>query len=468
MCALKELYSQFVKSTWESMNKRFTLGILGAGFSGKMLASKLLSNLEFASNSKIYLIDPAFVNGVAYGTPDAAHLLNVRASNMSAFVERPTHFVEFLNDRYGNQSWGSQFVSRKIYSEYLDTVFNSSSAPALSSIEEVSGEVTGVAKRDGKLEVQVNSQTLVIDHLVLACGNIHLDRVPTVEGTLAARAAWPYDQQLLSKNRILFVGTSLTMVDLALSASRLNPNGKLLAVSRNGLLPAVHTVTDPKQIQEIRDIFETQFGSDSVSLYELLSFLRNLSTMLRWQEVVDALRPYTVRLWRGFSLKERRIFIRRLSSLWSIHRHRLSPEVYSALAELITTGRLKIISGRILTANKSDSEFEVTIQERNGEKLKLRVDKIVNCTGPASMQQLKSTRLISSLLDENLVSLDPTGIGLSLADSEDSEVLFTKQISSLGPPIRGELMECTAVPELRVQVDRLANLLHRHFTATPC
>lgn len=444
------------------MDSHFALGILGAGFSGKILASKLLSNAEFSAKTKIYLIDRSFVNGMAYGTPDSEHLLNVRASNMSAFADKPTHFVEYLNEQFGDSAWASRFVSRKVYSDYIDAIFATAKALAPNSLQEISEEVRSVSTNNGRLEVLVDNQTILLDHLVLAYGNIHLDSIPTAAGPVKAKAAWPFDRQALSKNKILFVGTSLTMVDLALSAARLNPQSKLFAVSRNGLLPAVHAVTDPKQIQEIRDIFETQFGTELVSLKELFSFVRSLSTMHSWREVVDALRPNTIRLWSGFSLKEKQTFNRRLSTFWSVHRHRVSPEVNSPLQELIATGRLEILPGIILATSQSNSGFDVTINERNGETLQLQVDEIINCTGPATAKQLRSHQFISSLLEENLITLDPTGVGLSLADSLDSEVLFTKQISSLGPPIRGELLECTSVPELRGQVARLANLLQSH------
>jgi len=443
------------------MPKQFTLGILGAGFSGKMLASKLLSNSEFAAKSKIYLIDPTITNGVAYGTPDMGHLLNVRVSNMSALADRPTHFLDYLNTEFGDKNWASQFVSRKIYSEYLDYIFSAATALAPDSIEIVKAEVKNVLKKDGRLEVLTTDQALSLDHLVLAYGNIHLDNIPTATGPVAAKAAWPFNAQALSKDKILFVGTSLTMVDLALSAARLNPDCKLVAVSRNGLLPAVHATTSADQIIAIREIFDTQFGSDPVSLRELLSFLRGLSTMHSWREVVDALRPQTTRLWKSFCFKEKQFFNRRLSTFWSVHRHRVSPEVSSQLEELISTSQLRIIPGKILSAEKTEFGFNLIIQDSNRERLTLNVDEVFNCTGPASIKQLAMQPLIASLLNQQLIAADKLGVGLSLENSVDPEVLFTSQISSLGPPIRGELLECTAVPELRIQVERLAKLLQR-------
>ena len=59
--------------------------IVGGGASGVLLACHLLRS--FSDNIKVTLIErnPAIGRGIAYGTADPAHLLNVRVANMSAF-----------------------------------------------------------------------------------------------------------------------------------------------------------------------------------------------------------------------------------------------------------------------------------------------------------------------------------------------------------------------------------------------
>ena len=47
---------------------------------------------------------PAFARGAAYATPIPLHLLNVRAANMSAYPDRPTHFLEWLQRLVGQSS----------------------------------------------------------------------------------------------------------------------------------------------------------------------------------------------------------------------------------------------------------------------------------------------------------------------------------------------------------------------------
>ncbi len=73
-----------------------TIAIIGAGFSGTLLAVNLLNQTD----ARVILIErlPERVGrGVAYSTKESNHLLNVRASNMSAFPDDPDHFVTWLS-----------------------------------------------------------------------------------------------------------------------------------------------------------------------------------------------------------------------------------------------------------------------------------------------------------------------------------------------------------------------------------
>src|SRR5271167_2479843 len=75
---------------------RQRIGIVGAGFSGTMLAVHLLR--EARAPLDIFLFDRAgaFGRGVAYSARSPQHLLNVRVANMSAFNDDPQHFIRWL------------------------------------------------------------------------------------------------------------------------------------------------------------------------------------------------------------------------------------------------------------------------------------------------------------------------------------------------------------------------------------
>ena len=74
---------------------RPTVAVIGAGFSGVLTALRLL---DAPDGPCVRLVErrPRFAQGAAYSTISPQHLLNVRAANMSAFPEAPSHFVDWL------------------------------------------------------------------------------------------------------------------------------------------------------------------------------------------------------------------------------------------------------------------------------------------------------------------------------------------------------------------------------------
>ena len=103
------------------------IGIIGAGFTGALLALHLLRRC--GDQDRIFLIEKArrFGAGLAYATGNAHHLLNVRAGNMSAFSAEPDHFVDWLR-RLPDQSRSmidddppgpSSFAPRGLFGAYV-------------------------------------------------------------------------------------------------------------------------------------------------------------------------------------------------------------------------------------------------------------------------------------------------------------------------------------------------------------
>src|ERR1700761_3698065 len=72
------------------------IAIIGAGFSGTLLALHLLRRTP--THVRVVLIERQnrFAQGPAYATGNPSHLLNVPAGRMSAFHDRPGDFYEWL------------------------------------------------------------------------------------------------------------------------------------------------------------------------------------------------------------------------------------------------------------------------------------------------------------------------------------------------------------------------------------
>src|SRR3954451_7383015 len=108
------------------------IAVIGAGFSGTIAALHLLDRLP-SRNLLLCERSSAFARGAAYATTSPEHLLNVRAANMSAYPDRPTHFVDWLQrinaqsprgelERHIHDTAVGAFVSRDLYGRYLTTL----------------------------------------------------------------------------------------------------------------------------------------------------------------------------------------------------------------------------------------------------------------------------------------------------------------------------------------------------------
>jgi uncharacterized NAD(P)/FAD-binding protein YdhS len=103
----------------EPPSRVYDVIVLGGGASGTLLAVQLLRQARSAV--RVALVDRAgaFARGVAFGTQDPAHLLNVRAEGMSAIPEDPQHFTRWLA-RIEPGSGTEAFAPRRRYGRYLE------------------------------------------------------------------------------------------------------------------------------------------------------------------------------------------------------------------------------------------------------------------------------------------------------------------------------------------------------------
>ena len=99
--------------------KACSIAIVGGGASGALMTAHLLKCA--GGDVRLTLIEPRpqIGRGLAYGTENEIHRLNVRASNMSAFADDPDHFWRWLraNGRRGEDRFC--FVPRLVYGRYL-------------------------------------------------------------------------------------------------------------------------------------------------------------------------------------------------------------------------------------------------------------------------------------------------------------------------------------------------------------
>jgi uncharacterized NAD(P)/FAD-binding protein YdhS len=182
-----------------------------------------------------------------------------------------------------------------------------------------------------------------------------------------------------------------------------------------------------------------------------------------WREVVTSVRADTPALWQRLDVGERRRFLERLRPYWETHRHRSSPETAFAVESMVASGALDVIAGRIERLAEEADAVVATVRRRGATGVEeLRVGKLINCTGPDTDLARVNDPLVQQLRGAGLVRPDELGLGL---DTDESGRLLdaggrpSERLLLVGPLRKGRLWENTAVPELRVEARRVAELL---------
>jgi len=254
-------------------------------------------------------------------------------------------------------------------------------------------------------------------------------------------------------------------MDIALTLTGTSPRTVIHAVSRHALLPQVHRGGRPAAGFGWLPVLADDLGP--VRLGELMWQLRTViaDRPTDWQDIIDALRPHTQRLWQRLSRTDQRLFLRHVARYWEVHRHRMPPQTARQITGLRCTGRLSVHAGRVVAVTEVPGGLRVRI-DQHGVITELPVGWLINATGPDPDVTATSDPLLRDLLDRGMIRPGPHRLGIDAtpggalvdASGAPSDILFT-----LGPPLRGLLYETTAIPEIRDQAAALARrLAHLH------
>jgi len=449
------------------------IAIIGAGFSGSLLAVQLLKRV--LPNGRVYLIEKnaQFGGGLAYSTGNAHHLLNVRASRMSAFVDEPDHFTNWLRRRDNSQpaitapKSVDTFVPRQLYGAYIQDLLGNEiwQSGRGRNLHLVPDEATAIEQTQDKLVVEVGTgRRYEVDGAVLAVGNF-----PNEDATRHYYGN-PWDARatadLDANAAVLLIGTGLTMVDSVISLLDSGHRGGIYAVSRRGLLPRRHGDAPSHSPAWLSD---ADVGSVTDLLRAVRREVRESDDETVWRSVVDSLRPYTQQLWQGLSPDERRRFLRHLRPWWDVHRHRMAPSVADIIERAVQRGQLSLLAGRMLQMKPDDQGVDVTLSRRGFDSpQQLRVARVIDCSGPQCDYESISSLLVRSLLGGGVARPDPLRLGLDV--TVDSAVIDrdgnpSQRLYALGPVTRGIFWEITSVPDIREQCWKVASQIGLRLTA---
>jgi uncharacterized NAD(P)/FAD-binding protein YdhS len=447
--------------------------IVGAGAAGTLTAAHLLREQPDA-HLEIELIDQAgeFGPGVAYGTSDDLHRLNVPTVRMGGISGQPEHFYDWLREREPNAAENG-FMSRRVYGEYLrELLLRAESEAPAGSIGRRTGEVLAVGKSSdnegigGGLTLTLDERTRVgADQVVLALGSLGPgDPIPVPDELLDSgvyvRDPWAQGalDALRDKRDVLIVGTGLTMVDVALSLCERGAARRVRAVSRHGLVPRRHR-RDLTRIRRFSIPIES--GDLAPVMAAILGQIGRVAQQGDdWRDVIDSMRPSTPKIWKSLRTEEKRRFLTDLQRFWDVHRFRMAPDVADRLEAMEAAQRVSFSAGSIVSLEARGGGVRAFLRRPGSQDLEpVDADAIVNCAGVGADLRREPPPLLRSLLDAGLARLDELGLGLDVTDDGaliDAAGLPSKKIHVVGALRKGVEWEAIGITEIRDQAAAVA------------
>ena len=435
--------------------------IVGGGFAGLTLALHLLAD---PGGPAVVLVDRSGRpgRGVAYGTEDPRHLLNVRAGAMGAFPDRPEEFLAWLRGPGGAPETGADdFVQRRLYGDYLRDLLGAARRDHPGRLRVLEEEVLAVRRSGaGVVAWLADGRAVVGRACVLALG------------TLSPAAPLPVDVGVLSHPRyigdpwrpqaltgvepgdtVFLLGTGLSMVDVVLTLNGRGWRGTATALSRHGLLPRPHTGGPESPVPPP--------ALPSSLAAALQVFRRSVRAGVDWRSAFDGLRPLTQGAWAALSPADKGRFLRHLRPYWDVHRHRLPPQAAEEIAELAWCARFAAVAGRLVDLQPHGTRLAATWRPRGtkGVERVAAADWFVNCVGPTANIGASASPLLRQLLAEGLAR--PAALGLGIDTDGQDQVLDAQgrsdaRLTAIGALNRGRLWQVTSVPDLRVRAASVA------------
>ena len=458
------------------------IAVVGAGFSGTLLALHLLRQVP--ANTRVVLIErnAQFGRGPAYSSGNSSHLLNVPAGKMSAFHSRPGDFLAWLaalpaDEMGGLEAAATSFVPRRMFGRYVRHLLNLEMKipERRDQLELVRGDVTDIASAGGAapgggLTLTLDrDRSIVVDRAVLAIGNFPPAPPPVAEpgfydSALYRADPWAADtlSDLDPDLPVLLIGTGLTTVDSVISLLDQGHRGPITALSRRGLLPHRHAAAPKGGALPVPESVPTRINQLARALRE--GSRRQIRNGGSWHAVIDELRPVSTEVWQTMSHTDRGRFLRHMRPWWDVHRHRLAPAVAERIEQARARGQLRIRAGRIREYRSHGEELvDVLYRPRFADGLEhVTAGRVINCAGPDADYSRIRDPLVRALLERGAVRPDRLCLGLDVTANcalLDRDGAISRRLFAIGPVTKGTFWEMTAVPDIRQQAEFLAGQL---------
>jgi uncharacterized NAD(P)/FAD-binding protein YdhS len=450
-------------------NIALRLAVVGGGFTGLAL---IIHAIRTATRPlDIQAIEPSaeLGRGIAYGTIDPTHRINVPSDRMSLFKERPDDLTQWLfengvlPDSPSTDSQGHHYVARGAIGAYVrDTLNRTMSAAAFRhQLTHFRARAVAVRPNGAGWSVELSSQERLIADKVALCVGHAAPVLPCPVSPTALRhprfVQNPWRASAVSAigrdDSVLIVGTGLTMADALASLAGAGHRGRVTAISRRGLLPRPHGLF----LDDVDILAGESAPRTALNLLQLVRRRIRQHENLGWQPVVDGLRFKLREIWLALPPKEKRHVARRLLPFWEVHRFRIAPQLHDLLLDWRREGLLAVERAGLVALDVENGKLAATLKRQGKKSQSASFDAVILCTGPG--KPLEANSLVAQLLGSGLAQLDDVRAGLAVDD--DSRLLDGKGAAhtglfALGPLTRGSFGEMTGAPDIARQIERIA------------
>jgi uncharacterized NAD(P)/FAD-binding protein YdhS len=455
------------------------IAIIGCGFSGTMTAVHLIKNATQPFELILIGDHESFNTGIAYNPSSKRQLLNVIASRMSAFQDRPDHFLDWaaaLEEYSGvsRDTLANSYLPRYLYGEYLRTIWRQTvQSPEAQKVQITvrAARVLDMAFSGDEIVLVLSDEAKVTaQYCVIATGN-QLPRDPAIPNMSFFRDPHyfrdPWDGKAVRNPDpsapVLVLGNGLTMADT------------VIGLVENGFTNEIHTISPhgftilPNNDPGITYTAIAGELHDRLSLSELVRLISKHIKLARQDglsagPVIDAIRPYTLVLWRNLTIAEKKMFLSRMRSLWDAARHRMPISVYENIRKLSDEGKLHLHAGKLTGITQSGHHVSVNYFDRDSGMVRnLVVSAVINCTGPATEWRQQEGGFLDRCQSKGTLFQDELKLGIQ-ADPVTFEVYDGQNkprgnVFAIGSLLKGVLWESTAVKELREQASIISRRL---------
>ncbi|MDE8558491.1 FAD/NAD(P)-binding protein [Pantoea vagans] len=445
--------------------------IIGGGFTGTALAIHLARAGQ--AGLQVTVIEPRaqLAQGVAYGTTDPAHRINVPATRMQLAGDEEGVFDRDYRASAGFRAdpealWhdGNVYPQRGEFGRWVNAQFvhqQQHSPVKLSHLRD-----SAVAFKNGVVTT-ASGQQIHADQVVLAISHPPPD-LPALLRPLQGHPgliANPWQRDALAQvapcDRVAIIGSGLTMSDVVASLHRQQHRGKITVFSRRGQLPRANLSGNNETYA--LDYSQPQSATARGWLHRVRQEVKQAAALnLPWQLVLDDIRSNGQRIWQSLSLHEQQRFLHHLRPWWDVHRYRIAPQVSQVLSQQQASGQLTLLAARLIAAESGGETLRLTLRLRGAQSHMREVEKVIVTTGPAHNTLLNSNALLRQLQGDGVIQPDPLALGIqvnALSQTLNVNGEANPGLYVAGPAARGRFGELMGLPQVAEHAESVARQL---------